>query len=133
MKRIALIFFAVLFSAVTCVYAADNPPLSGTASDGTKITVRNPAEKLNRGLINIVTSPIEIAKQVNLSWQGSSKTTKDAGSSLFSGFFKGLGFTVMRMGSGLWDVISFPFKNPSNYEPLMKPEFVLDEDKPKTK
>ena len=125
------LFIILLLAAPHMAFGADEATAPKNPSAETTVTVRNPAEKLNRGLVNIITSPIEIAKQVDLSWKEGAKTDKNAGASVFSGFFKGLGFTVMRMGSGIWDVVSFPFKTPgkTNYEPMMKPEFVLDKDK----
>ena len=46
--------------------------------------------------------------------------------SIFAGLFKGVGYTLGRLGSGAWDIVTFPFKVPENFEPLMKPDFVLE-------
>jgi putative exosortase-associated protein (TIGR04073 family) len=92
----------------------------------------NPAQKFNRGLINIITSPLEIAKQINKGWKQSAKESKPAGKGIFSGFFKGIAYSAGRLGSGVWDVVTFPVKTPKNYAPLMKPEFVTDKDTPVT-
>ena len=128
MKKIYIIFFIVmtLSIAATSSFASDNPPANPNSSSEIKITVVNPAEKLSRGIVNIITAPIEIAKQVDLSWKESAHKTQNVGTGIFSGIVKGLAYMVWRAGSGLWDVVSFPFKTPANYEPLMKPEFVLD-------
>ncbi len=128
MKKIYIIFFIVITLSIAAAssFASDNPPKNSSSSSETKITVVNPVEKFNRGIINIITAPIEIAKQVDLSWKESAQKTQNVGTGIVSGIVKGLAYTVWRAGSGLWDVISFPFKTPANYEPLMKPEFVLD-------
>ena len=34
---------------------------------------------------------------------------------------------IKRAGSGLWDIVSFPFDKPNDYEPLLKPDYVFDE------
>ena len=128
MKQIVFTISILMCFLSSAFAAADSSSTTPAPSQGTKTAVQNPVEKLNRGIANIITSPIEIAKQIDLSWKESPQTTKNAGASIFSGFFKGLGFTFMRMGSGLWDVMTFPFKTPANYEPLMKPEFVLDKE-----
>ncbi len=103
------------------------------SSTSIKTTAQNPTDKLGRGIINIVTSPVEIAKQVDLGWKQSTKKSKNVSSGVLSGIVKGLAYTVGRMGSGIWDVVSFPFKTPGNYEPLMKPDFVLDKESPPQK
>jgi hypothetical protein len=35
--------------------------------------------------------------------------------------------TAARVGSGAWDVVTFPIKTPANYEPLLKPDYVFDQ------
>ena len=124
---IFLLFFLANFS-----WAASNPDIPNTAAEknkqSTPKTIQTPLQKFNRGIVNIVTAPIEIAKQVDLSWKESAQQSKSKSVGVFSGFLKGLGYTVGRMGSGLWDVVTFPFQTPHNYEPLMKPDFVLDQD-----
>ena len=132
MQKIFIILFFSLFISVSCVFAAANlqekqNTENAASSATTKSTVLNPAEKLNRGIVNIITAPIEIAKQIDLSWKQSAQKSKYASTGIFSGFVKGLVYTVGRTGSGIWDILSFPFKTPDNYAPLMKPDFVLDD------
>ena len=87
----------------------------------------NPAKKLYRGAVNIVTAPIEVPKQARAYWiEGAQKTPHILvwiGSGVAWGFVQGF----KRMGSGFWDVVSFPFEKPTEYEPLFKPEYVFDE------
>ena|SRR3989338_4965184 len=88
---------------------------------------KNPIQKLKRGIVNVVTAPIEIAKGIDDGWKSSAKKNQPAGTGIFGGFFKGIANTIERMGSGLWDIVSFPFETPADYEPLMKPDYVLDD------
>jgi len=133
MPKITFVTGILLLSFAALGFAADTPPLNqqetyneSTLSPEAKATSQTPIQKLNRGIINIVTAPIEIAKQVDLGWKESAKNKKSASGGIMFGFVKGVTYTVGRMGSGLWDVVSFPFKTPDNYQPLMKPNFVLD-------
>ncbi len=111
MKKIVLVLFAaaLLINGASFVYAADNP-----------------ADKLGRGFVNILTAPIEIPKQIDVEWKQHAQEKKNVGIGITAGFIKGLAYTVARLGSGVWDIASFPFKVPENYEPVMKPEFVLE-------
>ena len=86
----------------------------------------NPAEKFTRGVVNVISGPLEIAKQLDTEIKASDTKAKKATLGVASGLFKGLAYTIGRMGSGIWDMMTFPFKVPENYEPVMKPDFVLD-------
>lgn len=87
----------------------------------------NPATKLVRGVINIVTAPVEIPKQARAYWiEGTYKTDHFL---IWTGVGSvwGMVQTVKRAGSGFWDIISFPFATPADYDPLLKPDFVFEE------
>lgn len=135
MKKIfSIISLVIVLNFISVPVFAEEEPVQGqeptqTAASQSGSTVQNPAEKLNRGIVNIVTAPIEIAKQIDLSWKKSSEETKSVSVGIFSGFFKGIRNTIGRAGSGIWDIVTFPFKTSENHEPLMKPEFVLDAEK----
>ena len=105
---------------------SENLPEAKAASDATP-QVKNPLQKLKRGIVNVVTAPIEIAKGVDEGWKESADQKQPAGTGIFGGFFKGIANTIERMGSGLWDIVSFPFETPAHYEPLMKPDYVLED------
>ncbi len=126
MKKFSAVFTITLtlLSVALFAHAEDTSPAK--TGETAKSTPFNPAKKFNRGIVNIVTSPIEIAKQVDLSWKQSSEDKTNIGTGIFSGFVKGIAYTVGRMGSGIWDVVSFPFKTPDKFEPIMKPDYVLD-------
>lgn len=82
--------------------------------------------KLERGAINIVTSPMEIPKQIKVEYASESDKLGSKAASAFGGAMKGLVYFVGRLGSGLWDVVTFSMAVPENYEPLMKPEFIFE-------
>ncbi|MFH1360719.1 MAG: exosortase system-associated protein, TIGR04073 family [Candidatus Omnitrophota bacterium] len=82
-----------------------------------------PVEKLARGVANVVSSPLEIGKQITLEWRATDK--KQLG--FLGGLVKGVGFTLKRLGSGLVDIVTFPFELKEVYEPIMKPNYVFEE------
>lgn len=77
-------------------------------------------DKLGRAAANIVTCPLEIPRGINT-------TSKEQGPALgwTLGLAKGLSGTVMRVGAGVIDLITFPFGFPNkDKSPLIKPEYV---------
>jgi len=76
--------------------------------------------KLGRGVVNVLTGWIEIPKNIAEEWR---RTDPFTGTIL--GLFKGIGWGVARTFAGFYEIISFPFPVPRNYEPVMYPEFVL--------
>jgi putative exosortase-associated protein (TIGR04073 family) len=110
MKRIfAIIFWITMFSS-TMVWAED---------------VR--FKKLGRGLTNIVTSPMEIPREVRAHWIKGTEKTYHVSVWFFSGLVKGLVMVPVRFGSGVYDVITFPIDYPPGNKPLLKPDYVFDE------
>ncbi|GEM_PF-1609117 len=76
--------------------------------------------KLKRGAINIVTSPVEVARQIQMT-----SNEKNLLNGWTVGLVQGLGQAVVRLGSGLIDVLTCPFDFPDPHKgPLMEPEFV---------
>jgi len=84
-------------------------------------------KKLQRGIVNIVTAPVEVPKQIRAYWIAGSKKTMHISAWLFCGFVKGLWMAPLRVGSGLWDVITFPLDLPGNGGSLLQPEYVFDD------
>ena len=87
---------------------------------------KNPSDKLARGFANVLSAPMELPKQIDVEWKAAAKKKSNIGAGILAGTLKGLAYTVGRLGSGIWDVISFPFQVPKNFEPVMKPDFVLE-------
>lgn len=76
--------------------------------------------KLGRGIVNVLTGWVEIPKTIAKEWR---RTDPFTGTVI--GFFKGLGWGVARTLAGFYEVLSFPFPVPRNYEPVMQPEYIL--------
>jgi len=107
MKKILFVsmIFILTFGFITPLFAAVNP-----------------GEKLSRGAANVLSSPLEIAKQIDTEW----KASNNAAIGILTGMFKGLAYGVGRLCSGVYDVVTFPINAPKGYEPLMKPDFVFE-------
>ena len=87
----------------------------------------NWGDKLVRGAINIVSSPVEVARQIQIT---SSEQSLLAGWTI--GLLSGFGQGLLRFGSGVIDLVTFPFDFPdSNKGPLIDPEYVWQKPGPK--
>lgn len=76
-------------------------------------------DKLSRGLVNIVSSPVEIGRTII-------NVSEDEGPAegWTLGLVQGIGRTVLRLGAGVVEVVTFPFDWPDDdKEPLIKPEY----------
>lgn len=82
--------------------------------------------KFKRGVINVLTAPVEIPKQIKVEVQENSSGKAEAVLAGMGGTVKGLIYTVGRLGSGLWDMVGCNLAIPEGYEPLMYPEYVYD-------
>lgn len=82
----------------------------------------NAGQKLTRGLLNIVSSPVEIVRSI--------QTTSNQESMTYGwtvGLFLGIGESAMRLGTGLFDTLTFPFNFPkADKSPIIEPEFVWE-------
>ncbi|MFH1360492.1 MAG: exosortase system-associated protein, TIGR04073 family [Candidatus Omnitrophota bacterium] len=87
---------------------------------------KDPGEKLARGVANVISCPLEIPKQIDVEWKAAKDSNQNVGAGIAAGLIKGMAFTVARLGSGIWDIFSFPFQVPENFEPVMKPDYVLE-------
>lgn len=78
--------------------------------------------KLGRGLANtlfgIAEIPIQI--QATLDQEGS-------GAAATYGVIKGLSRFFIREGVGIYEILTFPIPYPKYYEPILEPEFLLNE------
>lgn len=79
-------------------------------------------KKLIRGLVNCATGWWEIPKNV---YDTSVEHNPLMGITL--GTLKGAGWTVVRTGAGAYDIATFLFPIPADYEPILEPEFVFTE------
>lgn len=109
-------FFLCLFLLGGSVSAALNVPKSYSWQD-----------KLKRGAVNIVTSPVEIARDIHVTTE-----EKNLLVGWTIGLAKGLGNAVVRLGAGVVDLFTFPFDFPeSRKAPLLDPEYVWEKSGPR--
>ena len=88
---------------------------------------QGPAKKLVRGVVNIITAPIEVPKQARAYWIKGAQITPHIIAWIGCGTVWGFVQGVKRIGSGVWDVVSFPFDKPAGFAPLLKPDYVFEE------
>ncbi|MBP7216504.1 MAG: exosortase system-associated protein, TIGR04073 family [Candidatus Omnitrophica bacterium] len=97
--------------------------LSVFLSSASFVYAKTPADKLSRGIANVFGGDLlEIPKNIDLEW----KASNNAVIGILAGFVKGLIMGTGRLGSGLWDIVTFPAALPKDYEPVMKPDLVFD-------
>ncbi|MBZ0167757.1 MAG: exosortase system-associated protein, TIGR04073 family [Candidatus Omnitrophica bacterium] len=109
MKSISIIMAMVILTWVPSAHAENNP-----------------GAKLGRGIVNIVTAPVEIPKQTRAYWIEGAQLTDHILIWAGCGTVWGLIQTVKRAGSGVWDIVSFPFDKPADFEPLLSPDYVFE-------
>ena len=78
-------------------------------------------EKFGRGMTNLATSPGELINQIPPAMEQSPDYV--TGSVVALG--RGIGYTLLRAGAGLYDLATFPFPGKTNYGPTMKPETIV--------
>lgn len=78
--------------------------------------------KLGRGCVNIVTGWVEIPKRVT-------ETSQNQGTAagLTWGLARGLGYGFVRTIAGFYELLTFPFPAPSDYESIIQPEYVFEQ------
>ncbi len=119
MKKLALplsLFLSILTASSALFAEAPSPVKSYTWQD-----------KLKRGAINIITSPIEVARDIH-------NTTEEKNLLVgwTIGLVKGLGEGILRFGAGVIDLLTFPFNFPEGRKaPLLDPEYVWQKPGPK--
>lgn len=78
--------------------------------------------KFSRGVTNVATSPGEFVTQI--------PTAMEQSPDYLTGFIvslgRGLGYGLLRAGSGIYDIVTSPFPGPTNYKPIMKPETIFE-------
>lgn len=110
MNRIIIVFMILILWFTPRVYAENNA-----------------GKKFYRGMVNIVTAPVEIPKQARAYWIEGAQKTDHILVWIGCGTVWGMVQTIKRTGSGLWDIISFPLEKPNDYDPLLMPEFVFEQ------
>ena len=106
MKRISFILtvFVLIFSLTSVVHA-----------DG-------PMDKLKRGALNVVVSPLEIPNAMWDDWQ-TGTVTGYLGGATWGVVYGAIKFTTRAL-AGLYEVVTFPVPVPKDYWPVIEdPEF----------
>lgn len=111
MKKSAL-FFAVLM-LLSSVHA--------DAALVEKMNSNKALTKFSRGVTNVATSPGEFINQIPASMEQSPDYL--TGTVVLLG--RGLGYGLLRLGSGIYDVATFPFPGKTDYKPIMQPETIV--------
>ena len=76
-------------------------------------------EKLGRGAVNIITSPVELARTIDIQTR-----VKGAGYGWTMGLIEGVGRTFVRLGAGVVEVVTFPFEFPKeDRKALLSPDY----------
>ena len=109
MKRATIIF---LFLMIVLVVQTTPVYSEGTTDKSVR--------KLGRGLVNVATGWLELPMQISA---GMSESGGPEG--FFFGLGKGVVWTVLREGAGVYDTATFLFPVPSDYGPLMQPPTVF--------
>ncbi len=115
-----IMLFAVAGFTATSTPAIAQRSMTSAELERENSDVNKMFHKLGRGVVNIFTGWLEIPKQTAIEWR---RTDPFTGTVL--GLVKGTWLGVARTFAGVYEVVSFPFPIPRNYEPIMEPEFVL--------
>lgn len=110
MRTKSTILFLIMFLAVA--FAAQAAEL---ASPGT------PQRKLQRGLLNVAFSPLEISHALE-----EVKSQDKWFVTWFPAGLWGLVHAAIRATTGLYEIITFPIPSPPGYRPILKPELALE-------
>jgi putative exosortase-associated protein (TIGR04073 family) len=76
--------------------------------------------KLGRGVTNILTFWVEVPHGMAIEWNRT-----DAVTGVLLGGVKGLSWGVARLFTGAYEVVTFPFPTPNDYQPIMHPEYIM--------
>ena len=112
MKKFAL--FLVVALALSSAHAE--------AAVAEKMNTNKAFTKLSRGVTNVATSPGELITQIPTAMEQS----PDYLTGFIMGIGRGIGYTFLRFGAGIYDVATFPFPGPTDYKPTIKPETIAD-------
>ena len=111
----------VYFVLLTCVFLLGQATLS--FAEDTLDERYSWSDKLGRGVANVFTSPLEIIRGIDLS-----SKSDGAVKGWTVGVVKGLAGTILRLGAGVIEFVTFPFDFPDKGKaPIIEPEFVWDD------
>lgn len=115
LRRRAVLLLLTLALAVSPLYS-----LSLYAGDLEETEAAgSPLAKLSRGGLNFFTGWLEIPKRIHETSQNSGATV-----SFTWGLLRGLGYGFVRTAAGAYEIVTFPFAAPPDYEPVIQPPYV---------
>lgn len=103
---------------ILCIAAIALPAFAQEGS-----IIEKMGKKLGRGIVNFATGWVELPKNI----YDTSVETNNPLMGITYGTLKGVGMAVVRTGAGVYDVATFLFPMPKDYEPILQPEFVFEE------
>lgn len=113
----ALFIVVCLLGGVSLLLRADPVPAS---ADPVRVnTDYQWGDKLGRGILNMVGSPVELARTIHIQ-----SRVKGPGYGWTMGAVEGLGRAVVRLGAGAIETVTCPFDFPKeDKSPLLEPEY----------
>ena len=112
-------FFCALSTVVLLL------PLSAQAGTDAPPSGHNALRKLGRGAANVLFGVVEVPNQVT-------KATSEHGGGAGATYGVGKGFVrwIGRELIGVFEIVTFPIPAPRGYQPVMKPEFPMEDYEP---
>ena len=107
---------SILKKSVLFVLAGMLILAQGLRADEPPYAEDNPASKLGRGIVNVISSPGEYVLQTKKLME-----TNDPRTAYFGGILQGTCHMIKRIGGGIYEVVTFPIPIPKKYKPLMDP------------
>ncbi|HKW86575.1 MAG TPA: exosortase system-associated protein, TIGR04073 family [Nitrospiraceae bacterium] len=101
--------------------AEELPPAN--RQDGEPPVVEKIATKLTRGVVNFTTGWVELPKQIYLVGHNEGLVT-----GAIRGLIDGLGMFIARTVAGAYEVLTFPLPIPPQYQPMLRPDYVWQQD-----
>ena len=83
---------------------------SGILLGSAQAWAQDPIHKVGRGIVNVLTGWIEVPKQLHL---GAQEENPIAG--IGQGLLKGVSLTVLRLGAGVFEAVTFPIPYPKDF------------------
>lgn len=113
-KRTAVLFWVIFMGFVSSSNAETS---SGVAPQGTR------ERKFQRGLLNVAFAPVELSQSM-----AEAKNVKgdEFPSVLSMGIPRGVWRGSLRALTGIYEILTFPFAAPPDYQPVIRPEFPLE-------
>ncbi len=116
---LATILFSALLLEFPCRAFAEN---YSTKTPVVSSKTYSWQDKIKRGGMNIISSPVEIARQIQITSE-----EKNLAQGWTVGLLEGLGQGFLRFGAGVVDVVTCPFDFPKEQKaPLIEPEYVWE-------